>query len=583
MAKIKSGTVQENHLLEFATAFPNEKPLRPEEYLKGGSREVILTVATLFLGFKSHNSEFENNENLLRSLFCEENRDFATKIYREIIILERSGKKVGIINPHCSLILFELFFSMPDAEITQSNSEFERNLFKAYLVIIGQMLKSQERAFTSTADLQNPLKISMMFFCMHYPIADKMNFDIKEIWACQCFKAIYLFKFLESNPTTQNLLIKFLDYFERPNWKEYLKSIIASTTSVIKNEHEGYINLGITDGENFENYSTFLDKLIVQENDTLDEHDFLTLRASPFYKLPDGNYRVVFNLFVVEKIFKGIYFQMRDLNKELPEEQKVKSLKGIFGHEFSEQTLLYQIMETIYPNQTIRYTGKELDEIVGPGAPDYYLRTGKRVLIFESKDFLIRKDLKLSFDFDIYDKEFSKTLYFEIKENGKEKAGAVLQLVGNIRKLLSKEFPADTEYHYKDIYIYPILITHDHQYDVPGLSDLLNDWFQEELAILESEGLYTKHVKPIVIVNIDSLIYNQIGLSEKITLHEVLDAYLTHIKTYPAAKSKSIEEEKRRYYEKAVPFATFIHNYFSQKGIKTPPPLMDFVVPELFN
>lgn len=583
MTKIKTGTVVVNELLEFKTVFPNEEPLRPEEYLKGGSREVILTVATLFLGFKSYNSEFENNEKLLRSLFCEENREFATKIYHQIVALERRGKKVGIINAHCSLTLFELFFSMPNADITQSNAEFERNLFKAYLVIIGQMLTSQERAFTSTADLENPLKISMQFFCMHYPIADKMNFDIKEIWACQCFKAIYLFKFLESNPRTQNLVIRFLEYFERPNWKEYLKSIIASTTSVIRNEHEGYINLGITEGENFENYNNFLDKLIVQENDTLDEHDFLTLRATPFYKLSDGNYRVVFNLFVVEKIFKGIYFKMRELNEELTVEQKVKSLKGIFGHEFSEQTLLYQIMEIIYPNQTIRYTGKMLDDKVGPGAPDYYLRTGKRVLIFESKDFLIRKDLKVSFDFDIYDKEFSRPLYFYIDENDKEKAGAVLQLVRNISKLLQNEFSADTDYHYKDIYIYPVLITHDHQYDVPGLSDLLNDWFQEELARLESEGLYTKHVKPLVIVNIDSLIYNQIGLTEKITLHEVLDAYLNHIKTYPAAKSKSIEDAKRSYFEKSIPFATFINNYFSQKGIKEPPPLMDFVVPELFN
>jgi hypothetical protein len=569
--------------LNLKSAFPDEVPLKPEQYLEGGSKEVILKVATFFLGFKSHDSEFENNQHLLKALFCEENQAFAARIYEKIVVLENGGIEVGIINPYCSLILFELYFSRPEIEATQTDPEFERNLFKAYLAIISQLLETQKSAVNSTLDLENPLKTSMMMFCMHYPMADKMNFDIKEIWVTQCIKAIYLFQFLETNPRTQNLLSSFLSYFNRPNWQEYLKSLISLTFSAIRNDREAQTDIVVSAGENFEEHCSFIEKLIIQENDALDENDFLSLRAKPFYKVSDGVYRIIFNLFVVEKIFKGVYFMLRKVNDELPVDQKVNSLKGLFGLEFSERTLLYKVMEIIYSHQQNKFTGKQLDDLGIVGAPDYYLRKGKKVLLFESKDFLIKADLKTSFDFDIYDKEFSKTLYFESLENGGEKAGAVMQLIRNIKKLLCKEFTADTNYHYKDIFIYPVLITHDHQYDLPGLSDLVNDWLQEELSILESEGFFVKHVKPLVIVNIDSLIYNQIGLAKAIPLHEVLDAYLDHVKIYPAAKNKSDEEAKGQLLEKAMPFASFIDNYFKQKGLKKIPPLMDFIVPELFS
>src|SRR5690606_16403625 len=162
----------------------------------------------------------------------------------------------------------------------------------------------------------------------------------------------------------------------------------------------------------------------------------------------------------------------------------------IYCYEFSEKVLLYKVVPIIYSVKCIRFTGQELADMNISGAPDYYLRKGKDILLFESKDFLIRADLKASFDFDVYEEEFGKTLYYEALPGGKEKGGAVMQLIASIKRLLSKRFEADTNYFYKDVYIYPIIITHDHQYDTPGLNELVNYWFQEELSLLEEEGLF---------------------------------------------------------------------------------------------
>ncbi|HEV8081929.1 MAG TPA: hypothetical protein VGP55_01945 [Chitinophagaceae bacterium] len=48
-------------LLEFAVAFPNEKPLPIKQYLAGGNKNIILNASAFFLGFKNHQSEFDDN------------------------------------------------------------------------------------------------------------------------------------------------------------------------------------------------------------------------------------------------------------------------------------------------------------------------------------------------------------------------------------------------------------------------------------------------------------------------------------------------------------------------------------------
>jgi hypothetical protein len=570
-------------LLEFKVAFPNEEPQTVDQYLSGGSRDVILNVSTFFLGFKSFDSKYEDNKTLLQTIFCPENEIFAKQLYSRIRAVENEGIKVGIINTYSGLKLFEYFFSRPDEPETQSHAEFERNLFKAYIVLNTEFTKSQHVAFSSTANLADPLKIPAMLFSMHYPASDKENFDIKEIWATQIIKAIYLFESLESNFQTQPLLNAFLVHFEQPTWQEYLKSLLALTNSAILNDKEAHSDIIVTQGEEFEKSCNFIEKLIIHDNDELKEDDFVTIRERPFYKISDGVYRIIFNLFVVEKIFKGVYFLLNGINKSLPEKDRITALKGFYCYEFSEKILLYRILEIIYPSKCLKYTGKELSDSGIDGAPDYYVRKGKQVLLFESKDFLIRADLKASFDFNIYDEEFGKRLYYETQPNGSEKAGAVMQLIKFIKAILKNSFSADKDYYYKDLHIYPILITHDHQYDTTGFNDCINSWFQDELEILEEEGYFIHRIKPLTVVNIDSLIFYQVSLADRHPLHLILDAYHKFISIRLGAKHKSLEDAKSNYLSKRMPFALFIHRYFHKLGIKSLPPIMDTVAPALFS
>jgi len=578
-------------MLEFDIAFPNEQPLTIEQYLSGGSRSVILNSAAFFLGFKSSKSEFSDNRKFLKMFFRTENIDFANQIYDNIRGFEKKGVQIGIINTYTSLKLFEYYFSKPEEPETQTQAEFERNLFKAYLVLNSQFTKTQGVAFTSCENIDDELKIPMMMFCMEYPVSDKSNYDINQTWATQMIKAIYLFQFLESHQKTQPLLTAFLVYFNSPTWQDYLKSLLPLTIPVINNQKEAHTDINVTPGEKFEEGCAFIEKLIVQENDELDQNDFLSVRARPFYKVSAGVYRIIFNLFVVEKIFKGVYFLLRDINKTLPKADRIKEIKSFYGDEFSEKKLFYKVIESIYPSNCIHFSGKQLSDIQIDGAPDYYIRKGKNIVLFESKDFLILAEKKASFDFSVYEEEFQRVLYCEDLPDGKEKHKAVMQLIKSIRKLLTKDFPVDKDYYYKDVFIYPVLLTHDHQYDTPGFNELIDYWFQDELLGLKEEGLFVHRVKPISVVNIDSLIYNQIGLANDIPLHEMLKLYHEYkivSQKKPIIKSKEdyekyIEEYKQMRMSKLIPFSLFIEKYFDKQGLWKLPPILELVAPALFK
>jgi hypothetical protein len=579
-------------LLEFEVAFPGEERLSIEQYLAGSSREMILNAAAFFLGFKNHKSKFDDNREFLGMFFRKENNGLANQIYERVKEFEKKGVRIGIINTYSSLKLFEYFFSKPEEPETQTKAELEVNLFKAYLALNSEFTEKQSIAFSSAQKSDEELKIPMMMFCMQYPVSDKSNYDINQIWATQMIKAIYLFQFLESHEKTQPLLAAFLAYFNCPTWQEYLKSLLPLTTPAIKSEREAHTDIVVEPGEKFEQGCAFIEKLMVQEQDELDPNDFLTIRAKPFYKVKDGVYRIIFNLFVVEKIFKGVYFLLRDVNKTLPPESRIKEIKSFYGDEFSEKILCYKVMESIYPDKCIRYSGKELAEMKIDAAPDYYVRKGKNILLVESKDFLIAADKKMSFDFNVYEEEFGRVLDFEELPDGKIKPKAVVQLINSIHRILKKEFTADTDYHYKDVFIYPILLTHDHQYDTPGFNELIDFWFQDDLLELAEEGLFIHHVKPLSVVNIDSLIYNQVGLSSGIPLHEMLNLYHENKKVEKQKKrnfksqaeyDQYLEEYKQMRMSKLIPFSMFIDKYFHKEGLWKLPPLLELVAPALFK
>ncbi|MES2678531.1 MAG: hypothetical protein V4635_01540 [Bacteroidota bacterium] len=572
-------------ILEYEVIFPAEPAKSLKEYFKGASRDRVLKLGVFLLGFKNQNSAFNDNVHVLKTIFGAENNKFANDIYKLIKNQEEKVQRhVQIIHLYSSLKLFEFFFKncTDDNEPEQTAAEFEVNFFKAYLCVNTQFTKDQNVAFKSVKHLDENLKIPMMLFCGSYPYSDKTNYDLSQQWVTQTVKANLLFKFLESNDQTKDLLAEFLHCYKCADWKDYMKKYILLTLSILKKERETYTDYVIKQGETFNEQCDFLEYFIIYEGELpADELDFLTLRSKPMYKIKRGEYRIIYDLFIVEKIYKGLYFALRDQNSRLPKSRQIKEFKSFYGKYFSEATLTYKAMEIIYPNKCMRLSGDEMDKLID-GAPDYYIRRGTDVLLFESKDFLVPVKEKDSYDYAVYDKVFEERLYFTEKDS-KQHNKAVAQLINTIENILKSNFSPDTKIKPKEVTIYPIVVVHDHQYDAPGLNELINSWFIEELDVLSNAGLYTKRVKPLIIVNIDQLLYFQVALSETISLHHVIDKYFQHIQRKPRRNFMTDQEWEAHLLEKTEPFSIFLSNFMVKRKLRKLPPLLEELGLQLFD
>src|SRR5690606_24304317 len=135
----------------------------------------------------------------------------------------------------------------------------------------------------------------------------------------------------------------------------------------------------------------------------------------------------------LELIGNGLYFKFKAINDTLPKEKKVKDLYGLKTYEFSEKYILHSVLKEYFGKRYFQRNGDELDAEYD-GAPDYYVRNGKKIFLFESKDILINAQVKQSSDFKAIDNELALKLY----QNEKGKPKAVLQIINNTRKILSK-------------------------------------------------------------------------------------------------------------------------------------------------
>ncbi len=565
-------------LVEFSTVF-DEQQKDLSGYLTGISRDKLLMVTSFLLGFYNRGSKFESYYELLSVFFCEDNNGLANEIYQKLKVQEaKSSVPLKIINPLTALQIFEYSFDHADNSEIQIKAEIEQNIFKAILYQNEVNTTKQSEAFTSTEGIRMPFRVPLLSLSQSLPFSDLINYDQGELLAGQIVKSIFLFEFLESSPKTQFLYKAFLEYFECADWKDYLKRVMPLTLTIIKKPTEAHSDIDVKNGEHFERDCEFIEKLIIRDTEVIEDYDFKKIRARPFYKISEGRYRVIYDLFIIEILHKGVYFKLNEINKELNKTlgkaDRIKDFRSLYCDDFSERYLLYSLLADIYANRYVKFTGTEIKASGIDAEPDYYIRTNNSILLFESKDILLNAEIKASYNFLLHEAEFIKKLYYEDKD-GKRSNKAVLQLIKNIERCLLLQIPIDNEYKPEDYDIYPIVVLHDHMYKVPGLNYMVNQWFLKEKEELRKKGQEISRIKQLTIIDVDTFIFHQdILRDQRLVLDDVIDDYHKYVDLYDPLLSKDIEILKRQLYNKSVSFSTYLTNVVIDKGIYTPPKMI---------
>lgn len=535
-------------LVEFPDVF-SETPKDRLSYLNGISRSTLLLATTTLLGFSNRNSKFEEFEKFLEMFFCDENLEFSKSVFSKLSSLhtqlelqrKQNGPpdelqiKLQLISPLSMLQLFEFCFDqLTDLDI-QSKTETEINIFKAILITNGINNRKDDMAIESTTDLAENIRFPLFMLSQSFPYSELVNSPAREISCIQMIKSFFLFEFLQATPVIEPLFKEFLNHFECNNSDEFLAKHLPLIHAVLCSDRETHIDFKVKPDESFQTNCEFFEKLTIVDSEELVDYDFRKIRSKPFYRVETGHYRIIYGLFVLELIHKGLYFKLREMYKDLEDQmgsitndKKAKDkFRAFYCDEFSEKFLLYKTIRSIYAGiSTKEISGSEIKaEAQIDAEPDYYVRQDNKLFLFESKDILIKAEVKTSCDFNQIEVEFKKKLYFD---NGQSKIEpkAVLQLVKNIERGLRKQFSFDNTYDASKLTIYPILVLHDHQLNIAGLSQLVNQWFFVELEKLSSKGLDVTKVKPLSILDIGTFIYHQDLLAnQSIFLEDFISEY----------------------------------------------------------
>lgn len=570
-------------LVDFADVF-DEASLPIETYLAGISRLRRLKSVANLLGYLSQVPASERDYKTdMERIFAPHNRPFATVVYHRMTSLaQRTAAKVNFLHPKVMLQLYGYCFELPDCPDTQSDQEVERSLYKACLTLNGPYIRQQDHAMADANRLLPTHRLAALALAGTFSDFELVNHRLPNIAQLQLIKSVRFFEFIEAEARFQPLLQAFLQRFGCQDWPEYFRKLSGVIKPVMQAKKRGRIAVEVTPDADFEANRAFLRHFTLPENLPLDQADFTSLRATPLCEEEPGTFALVYPVLVLEALHKGLYFQFALANRTLPKGQREPDWRSVYCDLFSEQYLMYMLLDATFRGRGLALSGRAIFEgwqLKGQSEPDYYFRHDNRAVLFESKDVWVNKVAKAGHDFATYLDEVKKKFYEDEEQHPK----AARQLANNVKRLLRHKLPFDTSFDPAELIIYPVLIVQDRLYNQPGLNVVVNDWFQEELVKLEKEGLPVHNVRPLIIIDADTLLaYHEDFRDGRLVFEDVLEEYVAYLHA-PARAGISAAEDEQRQMQSIHPFALFLENYAEKRGMPVTPKEMLYQILPIIN
>ncbi|UYZ65341.1 hypothetical protein [Hymenobacter weizhouensis] len=540
-----------------------------EDYLSGISRLRRLQCVSHLLGYLSQvPAPKRNHITDMQQFFGAHSQRFADEVFDRAQLLQQQGHdRLSFLHPKTVLQLYNYCFELLDEPDTKSEAELEQSLFKACLVLNGPYIAEQDHASAAAKALLPTQPLAAMALALTFSDFELVNLRLLHIAVLQLIKSVRLFEFLEAEARFAPLLQAFLQRFGCRDWPEYFRKLSGVTKPVMQAENPGRISVEIPDTQpDYEADRAFLRHFALREGQPLDKADFTSLRTTPLVEETPGTFVLAYPVLVVEAMHKGLYFQFNLANRSLPKSQREPDWRSVYCDLFSEQYLLYMLLDATFRGRGLALSGRAIFDgwkLKGQSEPDYYFRHDNRAVLFESKDVWVNKVAKAGHDFATYLDEVKKKFYEDENQHPK----AARQLAGNVERLLRQQLPFDTDFNPTELIIYPVLVVHDRLYNQPGLNVVVNDWFQAELAKLEQQGLPVHNVRPLIIIDVDTLLaYHEDFRDGRMVFEDVLDEYVAYLQA-PVWAGMTPAEDEQRQMQSIHPFALFLENYAEQRDM----------------
>lgn len=489
-------------------------------------------------------------ENEQKDLYWDKINEFYKK--NEIPI-----EKLILINLWSNFYFMNELLSYNDVNVeTLSDIEFENVFFLNYLKINDAfVLQSNTIASKTKYDGVNIINyISKSLLVNSISNYEFTKVDPQNQIVSNFYKSFLLLNFLKSQYS--DLYNCFITHYKVDNSHDYFKRILPIAFDALK----AFLiedKYGILKVEN-DNENQFLDRLIANKDiiPSNIEDDFKNLRANPLFKLSENEYVIIDLIFAINRIFTSIFWDIKLLN----EKQKIikKDWFGVYTYDFVEKYLCYRVFDKIYARRSyVRFSGDEIkSKFAVDTEPDYYIRNGKKIFIYEIKASIITGKTKQSFDIDLIEEELNKKFYFD-----KNDFKAVKQLIERIELIAKNDYKSCYDKNIPNNFtIVPILVFTDIAMNTPGVNYLLNKWFQEEIK--KSQFLSGISIKPLVLVDINTLIvYSDVFLKDPKQYEKLLYDYCSFLDL------SRIDDLKKKMYKDKQHASDALENYITARII----------------
>lgn len=428
-------------------------------------------------------------------------------------------ERLELLNPLSSLKILELSIISNNTDNWHNITEYRKSLFRLYLkineinlqthIINDGYIKKQKMA------IQLPLFLLNASFYAH----DLINFSFKNILLVNHVKCCLLFFYLQKNSKYDMHFEEFKKIYNVNSVFEYLARIIEVCDVLNTRNAMELLIFRVSKNSNSEFY-----KSLTVQNISSDENiDFRAIRSHPLLLLESNTYTTSHPLFITDKLFKGIYFDFNFINSSLKKNNKISNFRSVFTTEFSENTLLYEIMNFINVDTKKTWiSGKQIKDSGCDEEPDYLIINENSIVVFENKDVLINAKFKETPILENLITEIRNKLLVE--DNGR--GVGVRQLVTNIRNINKSKYKIELSSELKKITIYPVLITYDNIFNAPGINKMINNWFIDEINNPSIEKLHFKCINPICVINIDTIIQlSELIRDRLVSFEEVFQYY----------------------------------------------------------
>lgn len=539
-----------------------DKPFSVFDYLRHLDRQNLIGVALrliysddMFSDFKDYCAEF----------FCAENFNFANECYRLLNEhIQKNNRDITSIIPRTYIItsqstaleLLRQTFAINIGDFVHNTPQVlqEQYLFKAIL-LINQSIGNWETPleYNSNGETTN-LCLAKSLLCTTLNNFGSSNFKAEYVAMLQIIKGYHFFKYCEQSKIKEHLSV-FLENNGAKSWYHYLYDAIRLILFPLQNKQGNFPRIELNsqrDGEKFLRSHSFKEDTIVPLETN---QDYTYFKSHPLIELNDGTYLPISPIFCINHIYKSIYFEFRAINESFlgtANYIKGQGLLSIFTTEFSEQTLFERyVRNAIGRHRGIKKSDRDckIEQPFGH-EPDFYLRDGNNIILFENKDIMIPDHIISSKQYDQLEQELDKKL---VKKG-------INQLIYNIKQLENKTFKWDSNVPNKPK-IYPVLVIDDSSLCAPGLNFILNEVFQQQL---KCNNIKLK-VYPLAIVELDTLIAfaNYLQLPD-VRFKKLLEQYYDYISKNK--RPEKVEQLLREVLHKYFPFYIFM----SQEIVNTP-------------